>query len=156
MGLKKCQGCGKPAKEKSLQCAYCGGHYFDETDFFDSAWLIFAIFTILVAVTFFFGNQFLNQLNIGVISARDFRNCTNDRITTAIKNHFHESKYSLRNRVTVESLRSKQHQNQKPNVLIACKVEFTLSNQTKLVQVYQIKYLHGDYYYEAQTVNNYD
>lgn len=155
MGLKKCQGCGKPARENIKQCTYCGALYFDETDFFDSPWLIFAIFSILVSVTFFFGNQFLNQLNIGVISARDFRNCTNDRITTAMKNHFHQSKYSIRNKVTVVDLKSKEYADKKNNAVVACKVEYLLSNQTTLVYVYQIKYLHGDYYYESKIVKDY-
>ena len=109
----------------------------------------------MVLVTFFFGNQFLNQLNIGVISGRDFRNCTNDRITTAMKNNFHQSKYSIRNKVTVISLQSKEYQYKKEHSILACKVEFTLSNQTTLNYVYQIKYLHGDYYYESQMIKEY-
>lgn len=148
MGLKSCLDCGKTSHTDNHHCIYCGSVKFKTTDLLDSAWLIFAIFSILVMLTFFYGTQVLNQLNVGVISARDFRDCTNDRIVTSMKNTFNHSDYALKKELTVATLAAKSYPFQHQDALIACRADLTLSNGTNSAYIYQIKYLDGQYIFE--------
>lgn len=154
MGLKSCLDCGKTSHTDNHQCIYCGSVKFQTADLLDSAWLIFAIFSVLVMITFFYGTQVLNQLNVGVISARDFRDCNNDRIVTSMKNTFNESEYAIKNQFTVKTLEAKHYPFQHKNALIACHVDLTLSDGRAHEYIYQIKYLHGQYRFEHYPLNN--
>lgn len=153
MALKNCIDCGKASHTDNTQCIYCGSSRFQTKDLLDSAWLIFAIFSILVVITFYYGNRVLNQLNVGVISARDFRNCTNDRIITSMKNTFNDSVYAQENNFTVKSLSVNNYPFQHPDAIIACKVNLTLSNNKKLTYIYQIKYIYGEYIFDYYAID---
>lgn len=153
MGLKSCGDCGKTSHTDKNHCIYCGSSKFKTTDLLDSAWLIFAIFSVMVAMTFFYGNRVLNELNIGVLSARDFRNCHNDRMIISLRNVFNESDYAVKNKLRATSLEAKIYPYQKDDALIACKVNMHLSDDTDHTYIYQIKYSHGHYIFEHYPLN---
>ena len=148
MGLKSCIDCGKTSHTDVNQCVYCGSSKFQTKDLLDSAWLIFVIFSILVALTFFYGNRMLNQLNVGVISAKDFKNCTNDRIKTSMRKSFEEGSAALEKQLIVKNIEAKQIKASKKDILIACEVELQLNNNKVESYIYEIKYIHGEYSFD--------
>ncbi len=135
MSLKPCPECGHNYSSQAKSCPQCAApnsDYESTSDRMFSGVNSLILFGALLGGVYFFGNPVLNYFNVGIVGAKDLKNCSNDRIKMQMLNTFNESPYALQTHIKAIKVQNEQAVDFSQDSALVCDVNLVLSNTESL------------------------